>query len=85
MEDGKVDEGVGSHEEVGEESCHGLEVANQDAADGDEKHLLWLHNVHDYTMVMITQCSWLHNVHDYTMVMITQWSRLHNVHDYIIK
>ena len=48
MEDWKVDEGVGCHEEVGEESCHGLKVANQDAADGDEKHLSWLHNVHDY-------------------------------------
>ena len=39
VEDWEVDEGVGGHEEVGQEGRHGLEIADQNAADGDAENL----------------------------------------------
>ena len=38
MEDAEVDEGVGGHEEVGEEAAHHVEVADDDAHQGDDEH-----------------------------------------------
>jgi hypothetical protein len=45
VEDGEVDEGVGGHEEVGQQRRHGLEVADEDAADRNAEDLsknVWL-------------------------------------------
>jgi hypothetical protein len=39
VEDGEVDEGVGGHEEVGQQRRHGLEVADEDAADRNAEDL----------------------------------------------
>ena len=37
MEDAEVDEGVGSHKEVGEEGGDNIELTHQDTAKGDEE------------------------------------------------
>ncbi len=39
MEDREVDEGVGGHEEVGQQGGHGLEVTDQDATHRDAENL----------------------------------------------
>ena len=39
MEDWEVDQGVCSHEKVGQKRCHGLQIPDQDAADGNEEYL----------------------------------------------
>lgn len=40
VEDWEVDEGVSGHEEVGQQSRDGLQVADQNAADGDAENLM---------------------------------------------